>query len=105
MSAIRYSIWGRWMGSREVLLQELEPYQNRDDELAQAQLDYGEHWELQVHGFPVEHPHAALQRRLSYVSQFQHNDKPAYKQPGRGPRLGVGTSEGRVVESTISFPE
>ena len=55
--AQRWEIWGKYRGMREIRIATLEPYEQRDAELAQAITDYGEHWELWLEHFPIYHPH------------------------------------------------
>ncbi len=65
MSNTRWQIWGRYCGGREMFLDKVQVHDQRHDELSGAAKDYGPRWFLWLEGFPHEHPHAALRRRLA----------------------------------------
>lgn len=65
---VHWQLFGKWKGTREMLLRTLEVYEDRDNVLAESIDDYGKNWELWLECFPIEHPHAALRRRLAGVN-------------------------------------
>lgn len=76
MSNTRWQIWGRYAEGRETFLNDVLVHDNRNDELGTLAEEFGPRWYLWLEGFPVEHPHAALRRRL-----LSGEDKPKLGRP------------------------
>lgn len=66
MSNTRWQIWGRYCEGREMFLEHVLVRDQRHDELSAAANNFGPRWFLWLEGFPAEHPHAALRRRLAH---------------------------------------
>lgn len=81
---LRWEIWGRWLGGREIVIQKIETPSRRHLEFANERLQFDHHWDLWLESFPVEHPHRALQRRLE-----GHKVGPRYR-----PTLRLKSEEG-----------